>query len=389
MSKRAEAAVLDIGSSKISVLVGEKGINNTFNIKGSGSCEYSGFTGGEFFEPAKLSEVIQTAIKAAESNVKYKIKELFIGVPGEFSTSVCREAAMSFRGRRKVSELDTEELFKSGNIFKSSNEYAVIGKTPVYYMLDDNNRIMKPEGHSAAKLSGFLCYTLAERKFILLLSKILNDFGISDVKFVSSPLAEMLFLFEPETRDRFVFLIDIGYITTNLIIARGDGMLYLKTIPLGGGHISADLSECLKISFNQGEALKRQVELCLDVNDEDIYKITVKDQTISFKSSLVHQIVADRLEEIGNYINQCVKECPYPFPEYIPVSLTGGGICYMRGAREYLSRFLGKAVETAVPPVPQINKPHLSSVYGLLNYAIEQKKPKKPQGLFSKLFFGE
>ena len=55
-----ETAVLDIGSSKISVMIAEKGINNTFNIKSSAEENYDGFSGGEFFSEDSLKNAIKT-----------------------------------------------------------------------------------------------------------------------------------------------------------------------------------------------------------------------------------------------------------------------------------------------------------------------------------------
>ena len=385
MATKESVAVLDIGSSKVSVLVGERGVNNTFRITGSGEAEYSGFANGQFYEEDKLYDVLGRAISQAEESIKYKLTEIYVGVPGEFSTSVCRESAISFKARRKVTELDVEELYESGDIFKTSRDYVVVNKTPVYYMIDDNNRVLKPEGLTASKISGFLCYTLAERKFVVLIHKVLNELGIKDVKFISSVLAESLFLFEEDARDRYVFLIDEGYITTNLAIVRGDGLLYIKTIPLGGGHISADLSECLHIGFREAESLKRKIELSLDVTEDDHYEIISGDQAKSFESIMVHEIVAARLEQLADYIKNCISECPYPYPEYIPVYLTGGGVCYLRGAKEFLAKYLEKPIELAVPSIPQISKPHLSSVYGLLDYALKLQEPAKQTGFFNKI----
>lgn len=48
MPKIKQAAILDIGSEKMTVLAGGHGINNTINIKGFGESLYSGFAGGEF-----------------------------------------------------------------------------------------------------------------------------------------------------------------------------------------------------------------------------------------------------------------------------------------------------------------------------------------------------
>ena len=62
---KTEVAVLDFGSSKISVLIAERGINNTFNINGKGESDYSGFASAEFFDTKDLKTAISVAINNA------------------------------------------------------------------------------------------------------------------------------------------------------------------------------------------------------------------------------------------------------------------------------------------------------------------------------------
>ena len=80
MVKKKEVAVLDIGSYKITVIVGERGVNNTFNIKGTGEVEYTGFSAGEFFEPDDVKKAIAMAVANAEMGAHTKIQHIYVGV---------------------------------------------------------------------------------------------------------------------------------------------------------------------------------------------------------------------------------------------------------------------------------------------------------------------
>ena len=51
--QKKQVAVFDIGSSKVTAVIGERGINKTFVIKGRYSYEYDGFADGEFFDGAE------------------------------------------------------------------------------------------------------------------------------------------------------------------------------------------------------------------------------------------------------------------------------------------------------------------------------------------------
>ena len=89
-------SVLDFGSSKISVMIAESGINNTFNIRGTGEVEYAGFYNGSFVEPEKLYESIASCIVKAETNSGLKIEKLHIGVPAEFTFVECKNSSVAF-----------------------------------------------------------------------------------------------------------------------------------------------------------------------------------------------------------------------------------------------------------------------------------------------------
>ena len=74
-------AVLDFGTNHISVLIGDRGINGTFDVRGFAKSSYAGFLDGEVLEPEKLGTVLVNTITAAENNARAKITHLYIGVP--------------------------------------------------------------------------------------------------------------------------------------------------------------------------------------------------------------------------------------------------------------------------------------------------------------------
>ena len=98
--------IVDIGSSSIVTLIGERGINNSFKVLGKGEVSYDGFSNGKFFEPSNLKNVIAMSISNAEQTSGLKVTEVFIGVPGEFCNCVCKEVAVDFGRRRKIRDSD-------------------------------------------------------------------------------------------------------------------------------------------------------------------------------------------------------------------------------------------------------------------------------------------
>lgn len=381
-----DVAVLDFGSSKIDVFVGERGVNNTICINGMGECGYAGFANGEWLQPEQLEYAIGHAISVAQTNSRTKIRHLYVGVPGEFTAVVCNDASISLTKKRKITYADVDSLHEQGDLYENNPDYTVINIGPVYYALDDERRLVQPVGLSSTKLSGHISYVLAENRFIDFIDDILRKIGIESVEYVSSVLAEDLVLFDEITRDQYVVLIDVGHITTSVAVGRGDGLLGLYNFSLGGGFITWDLANVFGISETQAESLKRKVVLSLNVSETDVYEIAERDSHIRFPAKQVNEVVMARINQIAATVEKCLSGCEYDYPDYIPYHLTGGGLSYIKGARDYLSKRLNKPVEIISPPYPPLARPNMSTVVGLMDMVLNDQPEVSKAGLFSRLF---
>lgn len=374
---KKDVAILDIGSMAITAMVGERGVNGTFRIKGKGEADYAGFQNGEFLEPEQVKYAIGLAISNAETVYGSKISEIYVGVPGEFTSVICRDTCINFAKRKKINDNDLKQLYFVGNIYKKHPTHSVINQSPIYFTLDDGRRLIEPRGMVSTKLRGFISYVLAEKNLLDFIDDILAELNIRKIGYISSCLAEMMHLFDPTVRDRYAILVDCGYITTSVMLARGDGLLFLNSFSMGGGYITGDLSQCLKISFAEAESLKRKVVLSWDAKESDTYEVQGKDFISPYSAVATNQIVQDRIDMIAGYIQKCLDRCEFEYPEYIPIYLTGGGMNYIKGVRDYLSRRLGRRVELVAPNLPHISRPDYSSEVGLLELALDNLEDDK------------
>ena len=107
------------------------------------------------------------------------------------------------------------------------------------------------------------------------------------------------------------------------------------------------------------------------------YEIQGKDFISPFSAKATNEIVSDRLGMIAEYILKCLDRCEFEFPEYIPIYFTGGGINYIKGAKDYMSRRLGRRVELVAPNLPHISRPDYSSEIGLLDLVLDNLEDDK------------
>ena len=373
---------LDFGSSKISVMIAESGINNTFNIRGTGEMEYAGFYNGGFVEPEKLYEAIAGCILKAETNSGLKVEKLHIGVPAEFTFVECKNSSVAFNKRLKIGDEEVSNLFSLASREVKHEGATIISRSPIYFLLDDSRKVIDPKGEVSTRLSGQISFTLADNNFIELIDNIIKNMGLKEVEYVSSSLAESLYLLDPQVRDSGAILIDVGYLTSFVALVKGDGLIAINQFSVGGGHISADLCQILQISFKEAENLKRKVVLSLAATDSDYYEVTVNGNVTPVSAKLTNQIVASRLDMIVELINRCLIKMKGN--SYLPIFITGGGVCLLKGGKDYLSKGVGENVEMLSSKIPQLSKPTYSSILGLLDLALKEQKNQKV-GFFQRI----
>ena len=221
MANRSGAAVLDVRSNSVTVVIGERGVNNTFVFKGVHSEEYDGFADAEFFDLQSLQNAVWTSLEEAERSRGERIREIFVGVPGEFCEVVTKRHLMSFQKKRRVAAYDPDALFNGG--FEGMQGYSLIHRGAIWYVTSDKRRTIDPVGMITDSLEGYLSYFFASDAFMEIFRNILGEYGVKKVNFLPVSLAEALYLIPSETRDEFAILLDIDKISMTFSVVGGNG----------------------------------------------------------------------------------------------------------------------------------------------------------------------
>lgn len=364
---RESSAIIDIGSAQIVTLVGENGVNNTLNITGRGDVSYAGFQRGEFLEPENLKFVIATSVSNAEMTSDTKITNVYLGVPGEFCMVITKSIEISFPRPKRILNSDIQNIFKAGNDFSEYKDYSVINHSAIYYELDNSKRVIDPLFMKTKKIKGQISYILAYKSFISIMNSTFAELGINIKGYVSSMLAECLHLFDPKIRDKYVIMVDCGYITTSVVLSRGNALLAMNSFSLGGGYITSDLSQCLKISFNEAERLKHKVLLNWNASPSDTYEIDGDEYKLTYSAKATNEIVTDRIEMICEYIQKCIDNFVYELPEFLPIYITGGGLNFICGIKNIISKKLKRSVELVSVKSMHVARPNDTSEESMLS----------------------
>ncbi len=358
-----DIAVLDITSRLISAIIGVKKAQSVFGIKSIVEKAHQGYENGEWFDKEDTASVAKQVLRDAMESAESRTKRLFVGVPAEFVTIVTKEVDIRLDRQRRVNDDDIAFLLKKGDEF-DNGDYLTISTSAIYYAIDSGDKLYNDvRGLDATRVEACVSYVLCERRFVEMFDAIASSLGFTDIRYVASNWSECMTLLEKEQRDNVYVLIDIGYLSSSVSIAKGEGILEMKSFSMGGAHISADIYEALDVPFELAEEAKRLVDMNLNYSDEAVL--------VSDGESVIHaadacEIAKCRLDVFADIINDIFKEIEDDAPSYMPIYITGEGIAPIRGAKKYLSEQLGKNIEMITPKLPGFVKPDDSSKAALL-----------------------
>ncbi|MBD5092620.1 MAG: pilus assembly protein PilM [Clostridiales bacterium] len=358
-----EIVVLDITSKEVTAIVGVKKAQSVFDVKAVVKEEHSGYEDGVWLDAENTLLTAAHAVLEAKRRANSRTKKVFIGVPAEFTSVETKEVSITFDRKRCVVDDDIAFLFEKGNDFNSS-EYAVINTSAIYYSIDGGRNLWGDVRNMEAKhIDAGVSYMLAERGFVSAFDRQMKSAGFTDVRYIATNWAEGITLLDSQQREGIYMLIDVGYSSTSVSIAKGEGVLKLRSFTLGGAHIAADICEAFGVSLESAFEAKKLVDVNRGYKEEDML---VYDGGTGVSGIAVSEIVKFRWDMLVYAISLILEENADDVPSYMPIYLTGEGFSDMRGVKQYLGGHLNRPIEILTPKLAGFARAEDSSKAALL-----------------------
>ncbi|HIQ72092.1 MAG TPA: hypothetical protein IAB73_07805 [Candidatus Onthenecus intestinigallinarum] len=349
-------------------LVAESGSYHRCDIIGAGTVPYDGFMDGEWNAPTLVSQAIQDSIAEAEAQSHRRIREVYVGVPGEFSRVYVIETQVQLQGADpRVTPADVERVFIQATEEVQPLRGAIIHRSPAWFMVDEGKKTMEPVDMKGSTLRAMVSFIVADQFFLNDVSNRMAQLGLTVKGFYSTPMGEALLFLTPEDRDRTAVLVDVGYLSTEVMTVEGDALIFHKVLPVGGAHITLDLATGLEAPMAQCEQIKRGY--VFNTSGED--KQEAAEGGEAFTHEQVARVLEPRVDEIAEMIQDCIDHSGVRLGSWSNIYLTGGGIAPMNGGRVYLSNQLGRAVRQPAAKTAKLNSPIYSSALGLVDLVFE------------------
>ena len=302
---------IDIGTSKVSTVVGEVNNFNQIEIICSTSSRCSAIKKGKIVNNDDLSAAIAKTIKEAEDISNLKINSAYTTIPGKYITivqnSIVKEAKDKLAG---ISIKDVTSAIIQVRDIEVPEDKVLVDVVPDKFILEDGKAIDDPVGKFNASFTLTAQIILAEKEYVKQITSIFKKAGIEIDGTIPITLAERNLVLDTNELNDNVMLIDIGAGNTDIGVFNGNSFIYTNTINLGGDNITSDISYVLNISPEESEKLKRQYGLALKSfidNDNNIVLNTCKDvgeKNKTIKSSDLVEIIEARIEEIFSLVNK-------------------------------------------------------------------------------------
>ena len=390
---KTTVSAIDFGTSKIVALVAETSGRQRCDIIGAGTVIYDGYMDGRWNAPDQLNDAIANAVHAAEEQAHVRIREVSVGVPGDFSQVRTVEVKVELQGADpRVTQRDIEDLFDKAAQELGEVRGSVIQRSPAWFIVDDGKKTFEPMGMRGYELRGMVSFVIADQFFLEDVTERFRSLGINVTGFMSTPQGQAMLFVPDEERDHTAVLVDVGYLTTEVMVVEGDAITSLKNLPLGGGHIAADLAYGLKISLPVAEQIKRAYVYGLSAGQSTFEGTDPSGSVKTFTREQVEAVLEPRAEEICEAIRDAIKESGVKLGKWSPVYLTGGGLAINRGGRDFLAHMLDRTVRELPRKAVKLSSPAYSSALGLLDLLIsnvtESRATTGVSGFFRSLFGG-
>jgi cell division protein FtsA len=386
-------AAMEFGTSKLVALVAETSGRQRCDIIGAGTVVYDGYMDGRWNAPAALNEAMAEAVRAAEDQAHIHIREIFVGVPGSFSQVRTVEVKVELQGADpRVTERDIAALLDKATDELGPVRGSVIHRSPAWFIVDDGKKTLEPMGVRGYELRAMISFVIADQFFLEDVQERFRALDITVAGCLSTPIGEAMLFVPEEERDRAAVLVDVGYLTTEVMVVQGDAITSLTNIPMGGGHIAADLAYGLEVTLPVAEQIKRAYVYGLSAGQSTFEGTDQAGNAKTFTREQVEEVLEPRAEEICEAIRDAIRDSGAKLGKWSPVYLTGGGLAINRGGREYLAAKLERTVRELPRKAVKLSSPAYSSALGLLDLLIDTTTSARASGgmggFFRSLFGG-
>src|SRR6476659_8942363 len=306
-------AALDIGSSKVSAMIGRPDADGRLTVLGTGQRESRGVKRGYITDMAASEVAVREAVELAERMSGVTVEDVWAsyGAPGFVSDLANVEVEL---GGHAVEQADVDELLDAGKRAIDRNGQVVLHAHPALYTIDRAQGVQQPIGLHATRLGGHIHIITADPSPLRNIDTVIRQAHLGVKAIVASPIAAALACLSDEERELGVALVEIGAEVTNVSVHYGGMLVGLRTIQFGAKDITNDIACAFAVQRRDAERLKCFYGSAM-TSPRDNYKMIEATQIgaeqgvepMKITRAQLMMVIRQRVEELTNEIEAALK----------------------------------------------------------------------------------
>ncbi len=299
MNKNKYSTIIDYGSSNFRLGIFNENLENLY-ISSKAVVEKNDYN--EHFSS------INFLIKDAEKKISNHIENIVVLYDDKDISSVDLSIKRDFDQKIFIDDIYSSIILEANQLIK--NNYInkkIIHVIIVKNIIDSKEYTKKFNENLKAKSIileiKFIC--LNEKKFNQV-SDVFKKCNLKIINFFCSSYVKSL-SYVDSFNDKLVSLLDIGFERSTLLIFNKKKLIHMNSIPIGGNHITKDISNVLKLDINDSEMIKKafnksenEFSYYQKINESSDFIKQITDNSISI--DILKKVVLARIEEIFDLI---------------------------------------------------------------------------------------
>ncbi len=340
---------LEIGTSRVRVLVGEPREDDGLVITAVGDCASSGMRKGEVVDFNSLQPCVETALHQAEEASGVSIHEVYLALSGSQIEAIPHHAKIQVDGEvTREHAARVRELAKDVTL-PADREilHSIFGQ----YTLD-GLRGVTPEGMVGRDLevAVLIVHGIHTRMFNMV--RVVKELKLTMVGTLFSGLCAAQAVLTPEQKMQGTLLLDLGGGTTDYVVYAQTQIADAGVLAVGGDHVTNDIARAFQVTTADAEALKLKYADALvsgaDRTRWESLPPVAGGPPRQFKRMDMQSIVHLRMEETFGLIRERLKAHAQLSFLSGGVVLTGGG-AHLKNVAPLAEKVFGLPCTIGVP----------------------------------------
>ena len=389
---------LEIGTSKICVVVGETRPDGTTKILGVGQAPSRGVRKGEIVDFETAMKCVHEAVVDAEQKSDVMIRSVYVAVAGSHIQSFNNRGCVTLPDDRdEIEEEDVEDVKVNAREVSIPAQNAFLHSIIQHYHVDGQDGVLSPVGMLGHKLEADFHIIHGVRTRIQNTIRCVKELPLEVEDVVFSALASAQVVLTPHQKSLGALVIDVGGGTTDYILYVDGAVKQSGALGVGGDHITNDISMGLRIPMARAEKLKVEEGGCVLGNCLPGETIFLKDDSgfagKEIERETLNTIIHLRLRETFELLKRKLEE--ESFINYIGAGIFITGGCSLLGGIDHLTQEIFEMpahaahAQTMSGLTSAVENPQFSTAIGLIKYAqaVQADRPRRGLGRIFGRFF--